>query len=298
MSDLKAALTDISSKVYENMDDLLPEIEQARVGESRLSRAMRYSSLSEGKRIRPFMVATSAGLFGVSPSAALQVASAIEFIHAYSLVHDDLPAMDDDDMRRGKPSCHKEFDEATAILTGDALLTYAFEILAHPSTHADSRVRADLVLAVAEACGKKGIIGGQMIDIMSETRELTIDEITRLQRMKTGSLFAISCESGAILGKAPSSLRNALKGYAHDIGLAFQITDDILDAQIVNIKDGDRQNKSEEKGTYVSIMGITKAQRQAKMLCAQAIAHLEAFGKNKNASLLKDLAQYVITREM
>ncbi len=286
-----------SNLIYDKMDDLIPEIDGSRVGESRLSRAMRYTALSEGKRIRPFLVMKSAGLFGVSESSAAQVASAIEFIHAYSLIHDDLPALDDDDVRRGKPSCHVAFDEATAILAGDALLTYAFEVISHPSTHADSKVIAELVQSVAKAIGAGGMIGGQMIDIMSEDKELNIEEITRLQRMKTSALFAISCESGAILGKAPFTLRNALRGYAYDIGLAFQITDDLLDAQISNDDESQRVNKSEEKGTYVSIMGVEKSKKQTEMLCEQAISHLEVFGKSPQSELLKDLARYIVNRK-
>ena len=277
--------------IYDKMDDLLPMERPGRVGENRLARAMRYSSMSEGKRLRPFLVMASAELFGVGRTSSSQVAAAIEFIHAYSLIHDDLPALDDDDLRRGKPSCHKEFDEATAILAGDALLTFAFEVLTHPSTHSDNSVRAELALEVAKAIGTKGMIGGQMIDLLSEERELNIEEITRLQRMKTGALFAISCEAGAILGKAPEKLRNALRGYAHDMGLVFQITDDLLDAEE---REG-RQNKSEEKGTYISIMGIEKARKQAEILTSQAVTHLNVF--DKKADKLRDLARYVYERK-
>ena len=297
MSILTESLKHVSEVVYDKMDDLIPEVDKSRVGESRLSRAMRYSALSDGKRIRPFLVMTSASLFGVGESSASQVASAIEFIHAYSLIHDDLPALDNDDVRRGKPSCHIEFDEATAILAGDALLTYAFEVLSHPTTHSDPKVVAELVQCVAKSIGTKGMIGGQMIDIMSEERDLNIEEITRLQRMKTGALFVISCESGAILGKASYPLRNALRGYAHDIGLAFQITDDILDSEIgSSSEDGDRINKSEEKGTYVSILGYEKAKKQAQMLRDQAISHLDVFGRDKKTECLKELAHYIVDR--
>ncbi len=179
---------------------------------------MRYAALGPGKRLRPFLVLAGARLFGVARQCALQVAAAIEMVHAYSLVHDDLPAMDDSDLRRGRPTCHKEFDEATAILAGDGLLTMAFEVLAHPDTHADPAVRCELVAALAAAAGAAGMVGGQMIDLIAEHRSLDIGAITRLQRMKTGALIAFSCEAGAILAKAAAEPRIALRGYAHDLG--------------------------------------------------------------------------------
>jgi len=292
MTDLKDRLSDIAKALEERMDDMLPHEAAGRIGENRLARAIRYSALSSGKRLRPFMVVESAKLFGVSTESALQVAAAIEFVHVYSLIHDDLPAMDDDDMRRGQPSCHKQFDEPTAILAGDALLTYAFEVLAHESTHPDPTVRCQLVTAFAQASGTKGMIGGQMIDMLSEDRDLNIDEITRLQRMKTGALFAVSCEAGAILGKASRTMRTALRAYAHDIGLAFQITDDLLDAREDEV-DG-RHDKSAEKGTYISAMGLEKAERQAGLLVDQAISHLDVFGKR--GEVLSDLARFVLHR--
>lgn len=296
MSDLlKSELQRIEEIVNEKMDGVLPEEIEGRIGESRLARAMRYSALSPGKRIRPFLLMQTASLFGVSESCSSQVAAAIEIIHAFSLVHDDLPALDDDDERRGQPSLHKKFDEATAILAGDALLTFAFEILAHESTHRDSFVRCELVTAFARATGINGMIGGQMIDILSEERDLNIEQITRLQRMKTGQLFQVSCEAGAILGKASRNLRNSLRGYASNIGLVFQITDDLLDATTDLNEDGTpRHNKSEEKGTYIALMGKEKAQKQADILTAQAIEHLKPFGKK--AQILNDLANMILKR--
>lgn len=287
---LKQALDENAAFINETMDRLLPD-DNGRVGE-RLARAMRYSVLTPGKRLRPFLVMMSASLFGVSKVAAAQTAAAIEFIHAYSLIHDDLPAMDDDDMRRGKPSCHVQFDEAAAILAGDALQSLAFEVLSHPTTHPDSAVRAELVLAVSKAIGTQGMVGGQMIDLISEERDLNIEEITRLQRMKTGALFAVSCEAGAILGKAARNLHNALRGYAHDIGLAFQITDDLLDATSSGKQ---RQNKSEEKGTYIQVLGVEKARKQAEILKEQAISHLAPF--EKRADILRLLARFMVERE-
>jgi farnesyl diphosphate synthase len=231
----------------------------------------------------------------VSETCSSQVAAAIEFVHCFSLIHDDLPALDDDDERRGQPSCHKQFDEATAILAGDALLTYAFEILSHDTTHHDPLVRVELIHAFAKATGFGGMIGGQMIDLISEEKDLNIEQITRLQRMKTGELFQVSCESGAILGKAPRQLRNALRGYANNIGLVFQITDDLLDATVALNEDGTpRVDKSSEKGTYVSVLGIDKAKQQAQLLTKQAVEYLNVFGKN--AECLKDLAHMILDR--
>lgn len=299
VSDLQGAISKTASLVDQKMSELLPQVVKgSKVNESRVVEAMRYAVISPGKRLRPFMVVTSASLFGVDQESALQAASAVEFIHAYSLVHDDLPALDNDDYRRGKPSCHKEFDEATAILAGDALLTFAFEVISHPTTHSDPSVRAELLLSMAQACGVKGMIGGQMMDIISEKKELSIEEITRLQRMKTGALFAISCEAGAILGKAPRNMRNALRAYAYDVGLAFQITDDLLDAEATQYEGWSvvRQNKSSGKGTYVSAMGIDKSRQQARILVEQAVSHLDMFGKR--ADLLKELARFVVERKI
>lgn len=293
MADLDKVLQDISDSLYEKMDALLPEPENAR--EARLYEAMRYSALSEGKRLRPFLTVTTANLFGVSKSSALQLAAAIEFIHTYSLIHDDLPAMDDDDYRRGKLSCHKKFDEATAILAGDALLTLAFEVLADRSTHSSSNIRCELISCVGKASGARGMVGGQMVDLESDNKEMSINEIIHLQRLKTGALFAVSCEGGAILGNAADNLRKILRGYAHDIGLVFQITDDLLDANANDNKSSGRIDKSSGKATFVSAIGHDKAKEQARILSEQATRHLHVFGKK--ADLLRDLAQYIVTRK-
>lgn len=291
MSNLEKVLQNIADDLHEKMDALLPVSEGSY--ENRLYDAMRYSALSGGKRLRPFLTVTTADLFGVSRSSSLQLAAAIELIHTYSLIHDDLPAMDDDDFRRGKPSSHKQFDEATAILAGDALLTFAFEILADKSTHSSSTVRCELVCAVAKAAGAKGMVGGQMVDMQSDNQNMSINEIIHLQRLKTGALFAVSCEGGAILGNAAPNLRNLLKSYAHDIGLVFQITDDLLDVE-ANESEG-RVDKSSSKPTFVSAMGYEKAREQAKILADQATRHLATFGKK--ADLLRDLAQYIVNRK-
>jgi farnesyl diphosphate synthase len=229
--------------------------------------------------------------------SALRTASAIEFVHAYSLIHDDLPAMDDDDLRRGKPSCHKQFDEATAILAGDALQALAFEVLAHDATHGDPAVRVALVAELAKAAGAHGMVGGQMLDLLAETTpELSIGTITRLQRLKTGALISFSCTAGAILGKAAEPLRAALAAYAHDLGLAFQIVDDLLDVEGNVVELGKATNKDAEAGkaTFVSILGLERARAQAALLAQQSAAHLEPFGSA--ADLLRQAARFVVER--
>jgi len=265
--------------------------------ERRVFEAMRYAALAPGKRLRPFLVLASAKLFGVARNCALQVATAIEMVHAYSLVHDDLPAMDNSDLRRGRPTCHKAFDDATAVLAGDGLLTLAFEVLSHPDTHGDPAVRAELVMALAQAAGGHGMVGGQMIDLIAEHRpDLDIGAITRLQRLKTGALIAFACEAGAILGKAQAELRLALRGYAHDLGLAFQIADDLLDVEGSAAATGKPvgQDAAAGKATFVSILGIARARAQAELLVAQAVAHLEPFAER--ADLLRQAARFVVDR--
>ena len=264
--------------------------------EARVYEAMRYSALAPGKRLRPFLVLASARMFGVAQRCALQVAAAVEMVHAYSLVHDDLPAMDDSDLRRGRPTCHKEFDEATAVLAGDGLLTAAFELLAEPDTHGDPAVRIELVSALASAAGAAGMVGGQMIDLIAEHQDLDIGAITRLQRMKTGALIAFSCEAGAILAKAPYELRTALRGYAHDLGLAYQIADDLLDVEGSAAETGKPvgADAAAGKATFVSILGAPRARAQAELLVRQAVAHLDLF--EQRAELLREAARFVITR--
>jgi farnesyl diphosphate synthase len=261
--------------------------------EARVYDAMRYSALAPGKRMRPFLVLASGRLFGVARRCVLQVAAAIEMVHAYSMVHDDLPAMDNSDLRRGRATCHKEFDEATAVLAGDGLLTTAFEVLAHPDTHGDPAVRCELVAALA---GAAGMVGGQMIDLIAERQPLDIGAITRLQRMKTGALIAFACEAGAILAKAPTEPRFALRGYAHDLGLAYQIADDLLDVEGSTAEVGKPvgADAAAGKATFVSILGVERARAQAELLTRQAIAHLDLF--EQRAELLREAARFVITR--
>jgi farnesyl diphosphate synthase len=264
--------------------------------EARVYEAMRYSALSPGKRLRPLLVLASAQLFGVARRSALQVAAAIEMVHAYSLIHDDLPAMDNSDLRRGRPTNHKRFDEATAVLAGDGLLTMAFEVLADPDTHGDPAVRAELAGALASAAGGGGMVGGQMIDLIAEKEPLDIGAITRLQRMKTGALIAFSCESGAILAKASAELRLALRGYAHDLGLAFQIADDLLDVEGSSAETGKPvgADAAAGKATFVSILGVDRARAQAELLIKQAVAHLDLF--EERAELLRQVARFVVNR--
>lgn len=314
---LQNALSEISEKLDAVMEDLLPTPMQLTTkvislhsreednggagedptGESKVMEAMRYSALAGGKRLRPFLTVESAKLFGVQPSAAMMTAAAIEFVHTYSLVHDDLPAMDDDDFRRGQPSCHKQFGEAAAILAGDALLTYAFEVLANPRVHADANVRCELIRCVARAAGVRGMVGGQMMDLDAEHQELTADEVIRLQRLKTGEMFAVSCEAGAILGKAAEQQRARLQRYAHDIGLAFQITDDLLDVESTRDQTGKsvRKDKTKGKATLISVLGIERAREQANTLAAQALNHLAAF--DNRADRLRALAEFVVSRK-
>ncbi len=264
--------------------------------ESRVYEAMRYSALAPGKRLRPLLVLASSHLFGVARRSALQVAAATEMVHAYSLIHDDLPAMDNSDLRRGRPTCHKQFDDATAVLAGDGLLTMAFEVLADPDTHGDAAVRVELVAALASAAGTAGMVGGQMIDLIAETTPLDIGAITRLQRMKTGALIAFSSEAGAILAKAPIELRTALRFYAHDLGLAFQIADDLLDIEGVTAETGKPvgADAAAGKATFVSILGVERARAQAQLLVGQAVAHLDVF--EDRAELLRQVARFVVNR--
>lgn len=291
--DLKQAMADNAKAVDTMLGELL---EPGEGPEHRVMDAMRYSSLGGGKRVRPFLVTQSAALFSVDREAALRAAAAVEMVHCYSLIHDDLPAMDNDDLRRGRPTCHVEYDEATAILAGDALLTKAFEVLAGNPTHQDARVRADLVLALAKASGHAGMVGGQMLDLVAEEHQLDMPEITRLQRMKTGELIAVSCEAGAILGKASEHAFHQLHAYAHDIGLAFQIADDLLDVEGDAAALGKATGKDAEQGkaTFVSLMGVERAREQAELLSDQACEHLEMFGGL--AEPLRALAHFIVNR--
>jgi farnesyl diphosphate synthase len=275
------------------ISDLLGEPTGA---EGQLIAAMRYASLNGGKRLRGFLVLQIAGLFDVPQSQAARVAASVEFLHAYSLVHDDLPCMDDDDLRRGQPSTHRKFDEATAVLAGDALQTLAFEVLAQAETHPDPVARCELVLALAQASGSRGMAGGQMIDMLAEGRTLTVAEVTRLQALKTGCLIQYSAEAGAILGQASPVVRAQIAAYGRDLGAAFQIADDLLDAAGDTAAIGKTAGKDAAagKGTLVSLLGLERAAEEAKALSKRAVSHLDSFGPA--AQPLRDLATYVVSR--
>lgn len=291
--ELQSAMIEVAEAVNRTIDRLLPETDLA---ESQLFDAMRHGTLGGGKRLRPFLTVQSAFLFNVPSARARRVAAAVEFVHCYSLIHDDLPAMDNAALRRGHPTVHKRYDEATAILAGDALLTLAFEILAEPETHDDPRVRCELVRALAQAAGGHGMVGGQMLDLIAEETEFDLGTISRLQRMKTGRLMAFAAEAGAILGKAGEPQRKALCNYAHDLGLAFQVTDDILDVEADPQDTGKDTRKDEAAGkaTFVSTMGKEQAKERAEMLVDQAVAHLKIF--EGRADTLRELAYYVLQR--
>jgi farnesyl diphosphate synthase len=290
---MSEALATAGQAVNAQLDRLLPKP----IGpEARLFECMRYSAFAGGKRFRPFLVLSSAELFGVAKQASLRVAAAVEMVHTYSLMHDDLPCMDDDDLRRGQPTAHKKFDEATALLAGNALATLAFEILAGDDTHSDPSVRVELVRALAAAAGGHGMMGGQILDLSAERQHLDVAGITRLQQLKTGAMIAFSCEAGAILGKAPASLRQALRHYAHDLGLAFQMADDLLDHEGTAEEMGKAVGKDQGRGkaTFVSLLGAEKARTQARLLAEQAARHLDLF--DHKADVLRAAAIFVVER--
>jgi len=263
----------------------------------RVHEAMRYAVFAGGKRLRPCLVLSSAELFGVDPQRALKVAAAIEALHTYSLVHDDLPCMDDDDLRRGQPTTHIQFDEATAVLAGDALLTVAFEILSHPDTHSSAEARCRLVAHLAKAAGNAGMIGGQMIDIEAPNRTFDRGDVIALQRMKTGALFEFSCEAGAILAQAPAADCERLREYARHFGLIYQITDDLLDVVGTREQTGKAVGKDQQQGkaTLVSLLGVEGARTEAAKLARNAVNALESY--DHRAEVLRDLPFFLLDRE-
>ncbi len=267
---------------------------------SRLLEAMRYASLGGGKRLRPFLVIESARLFGVTGASALRAACALEMIHCYSLAHDDLPAMDDDDLRRGRPTTHKAFDEATAILAGDGLLTYAFDVVADPATHADAGVRAALVLALARAAGLGGMVGGQALDLEAESAATPLSQadILQLQAMKTGALLRFAVDAGAILGAANANQAQALTRYGAALGAAFQIADDILDAEGDTAALGKRAGKDAERGkaTLIGLLGLDAARARRDALVEEATAALRDTGLGEATDILAEAARFVAAR--
>jgi farnesyl diphosphate synthase len=291
---LANGLARIQREIDAAFDAILPVPDDAR---ARLIEAMRHATIGGGKRVRPLLLTATAEMYGVDRDCAVRAGCAIEAIHAYSLIHDDLPCMDDDDLRHGKPTVHKAFDEATAVLAGDSLHALAFELLSDARTSGDPFVRAELVHCLATASGHVGMAGGQMMDIVAETERFDLHTVTRLQQLKTGALLGAAVEMGAILGHATVEARTHLRAYARDIGLAFQIADDLLD------HDGDehlagkalRKDEAAGKQTFVSLLGADRAREQARALVDQAIGHLGQHGVE--ADLLRALARYIIERD-
>jgi farnesyl diphosphate synthase len=292
--DLRSAMEQVAAEIDHQFDMLLAVPDDTR---RRLHQAMRHAAIGGGKRMRPLLVVASCGLFNVDHQAALRVATAIECIHVYSLIHDDLPCMDDDDVRRGKPTVHKAFDEATAVLAGDSLNALAFAVLADEATHSDPFVRSELVLALARFSGPDGMAGGQMMDLEAEGQSLDLQTVTRLQQLKTGALISFCLEAGAIMGRLPPEGRAHLRGYARDVGLAFQIADDILDVEGDAELAGKALQKDADAGkvTFVSLLGLERAKLQANALVEQAVAHLSSYGKE--ADLLRAIARYTVERD-
>ncbi|MGI9350118.1 MAG: polyprenyl synthetase family protein [Rhizobiaceae bacterium] len=299
MQDFKLLLNShaslIERKLVELLSDHVMERENARP--ARLVRAMQHSALGGGKRIRPFLVLESAAVFGVATRDAIHAAAALECIHCYSLVHDDLPAMDDDDLRRGKPTTHKAFDEATAILSGDALLTLAFDILSREETHGDPRVRVELVKLFARSAGIGGMVGGQMLDLEAETSNPDAEDISLLQSMKTGALLRCACETGAILGQADLKTRDALLRFGGYVGKAFQLADDLLDvtsdAKTLGKQTGKDAGRS--KGTLVNLLGLDESRNLLKTYLEEALESLECFGEESD--MLRETAKFIVERQ-
>lgn len=294
MERLENKLGETRRVMNEAIDRLLP-IPAGR--EKRVVEAMRYSAISTGKALRPFLTMTIGEMLGVNKQTAIRIGAAIELLHTYSLIHDDLPAMDNDTLRRGKPTNHIQFDEATAILAGDALQALAFEVLSDPETHPDAAIRSRLVLELARSAGMNGMVGGQMLDLIGETTVLTLPEIERMQALKTGALLWFACMAPALTVPVPQEQSEALAQYAQAIGLLFQITDDILDVEGSVSSMGKTLGKDSEahKSTFVSILGLEKAKSLAHNLADRGMAALSVFG-NK-ADLLKDTITFILERK-
>jgi farnesyl diphosphate synthase len=292
--ELEAEAERVCAEVDDFFARLLPRPGDAR---DRLYDAMRHAATGGGKRLRPLLHIAASRLFTIDPQRALRVGCAIEAIHAYSLVHDDLPCMDDADLRRGKPSVHKAFGEAEAVLAGDSLHALAFEILAHPATHDDPRVRADLLLELARAVGPAGMAGGQMMDLVAEGEHLDLPAVTRLQQLKTGALIEYAVEAACIMAKLPADARTPYRGYARNIGLAFQIADDLIDHSGNERAAGKPTGRDANAGkaTFVSLLGEERARQQAGFLVSQAIEHLSDHASE--ADLLRAIARFAIERD-
>ena len=291
---LARGLERIQREIDASFDVILPPPQDSR---ARLVEAMRYAAIGGGKRIRPLLLAATADLYAVDRTVSVRAGTALEAIHVYSLIHDDLPCMDDDDLRHGKPTVHRQYGEAIAVLAGDSLHALAFDILSDPVMFADPFVRAELVATLARASGHEGMAGGQMMDIAAEQQPLDLHAITRLQQLKTGALLGAAVEMGAILGRLPHEGRAHLRNYARDIGLAFQIADDLLDHQGDPAKAGKTLRKDQQRGkqTFVSLLGPERARDQARALVEQAIGHLAPHGED--AELLRAIARFIVERD-
>ncbi|MCR9079769.1 MAG: polyprenyl synthetase family protein [Hyphomonadaceae bacterium] len=292
--DFGRRLTEIADRVTVALDQLIPP---AQGPEADLMRAMRHSALANGKRMRPFYVIETGAMFEAPEKSLLRTAAALECVHCYSLIHDDLPCMDDDDFRRGQPTVHKAFDEATAVLAGDALLTHAFKILANRETHQDAHIRLRLIERLADSSGALGMVGGQMIDMLEDESPRDLNTITRMQRLKTGALISYSVEAGAIIGGASDVEKHALHGFAHDLGLAYQISDDLLDATGNEADVGKplRTDETAGKANFVTILGVEQAQERVRLLAAQAKEHLAIF--RNRANILLQSVDFVLDRK-
>ncbi|MDB5669141.1 MAG: polyprenyl synthetase family protein [Alphaproteobacteria bacterium] len=298
MADSSLSLAPALERIRAEIDVLLGELLTVpQDPRAQLYEAMRHAAIGGGKRLRPLLVVAACGLFHTAREQALRVGAAVECVHVYSLIHDDLPAMDDDDLRRGKPTVHKAYDEATAILAGDSLHALAFEILADEKTHEDPFVRAELVGELARAAGPAGMAGGQMMDLAAAEADLDLSAVTRLQQLKTGALIGFCLEAGAIMGRVPIEGRTRLRGYARDVGLAFQIADDLLDEEGEEEKIGKKVGKDRARGkeTFVSLLGRERARRQAELLVEQAVFYLQSYGAE--ADLLRAIARFAVERD-
>jgi farnesyl diphosphate synthase len=293
MSQLEARLRETAERINTALDGLLPK-EQG--SETRLLSAIRYAALGGGKRLRPFFTLEAGRIFDADEGSLLRAACAIECVHTYSLVHDDLPAMDDDDLRRGRPTLHRQYDEATAILAGDALLTFAFELMADPATHSDPQMRCKLIMALAKASGAHGMVAGQAADMAGADIGSDLIAVTRMNRLKTGALINFAIDAGALIGGASEAEKTALSRYAHDVGLAFQMVGDLLDAEGVVRDTGKAVAKDRDRGkvNFVTVLGAGATRERLAMLASQAKQHLAVFGAR--ARVLLDTVDFIVER--